>query len=242
MNRTLTFGKYKGKTLRDVFREDEKYFNWLVANEKVQPILCMDDALPFGKYKGRILSEVLTEDEGYGGFLYSKVTSYQIMNVNSDWIDVQSREDKVPTDGVYVLACRGDMHLYYSIFLLKAGDTFWDCDGLWEDCLAFHRVPDCSGDDLQLWCPKEKFPQEKQNDYKMGVGVDLKPDGTIENMMLYDFAPFRGSWIDFDEELPHSAFHSFYMYTETMHGMHWDNISDDGAKRTGNYATWIDGE
>lgn len=38
---TLTFGKYKGKTLKEIEEEDHKYINWLMDNTKDERILKM---------------------------------------------------------------------------------------------------------------------------------------------------------------------------------------------------------
>ena len=38
-NYTLTFGKYKGKTLKEIESEDHKYINWLMDNTKDERIL-----------------------------------------------------------------------------------------------------------------------------------------------------------------------------------------------------------
>lgn len=40
-NYTLTFGKYKGKTLKEIEQEDHKYINWLMDNTKDERILKM---------------------------------------------------------------------------------------------------------------------------------------------------------------------------------------------------------
>ena len=38
---TLTFGKYKGKTLKEIEKEDHKYINWIMDNTKDERILKM---------------------------------------------------------------------------------------------------------------------------------------------------------------------------------------------------------
>lgn len=38
-NYTLTFGKHKGKTLRELFRTEKKYLEWLYDNEKTDPVI-----------------------------------------------------------------------------------------------------------------------------------------------------------------------------------------------------------
>ena len=40
-NYTLTFGKYKGKTLKEIEEEDHKYINWLMYNTKDERMLKM---------------------------------------------------------------------------------------------------------------------------------------------------------------------------------------------------------
>ena len=35
----LTFGKYKGKTIKEIFKEDEKYINWIIQNTKDEYLL-----------------------------------------------------------------------------------------------------------------------------------------------------------------------------------------------------------
>lgn len=90
----LPFGKYKGKTLKEIYTEDPKYVYWLAgtdryfridfpsltgidlndetANEQVDaeinrvfPKTNIDDIISFGKYKGKTYKEIIHEDVQY---------------------------------------------------------------------------------------------------------------------------------------------------------------------------------
>lgn len=41
LNKVVTFGKYKGKTIQEIYRADEQYLYWLIreSNMKINPIL-----------------------------------------------------------------------------------------------------------------------------------------------------------------------------------------------------------
>lgn len=119
---------------------------------KSVPTIRERDIIPFGKYKGKVLLEVYAQDPDYVEWLIHNVTNYSI-DLYSGWKEILDVNDIVPEDGIYVIACRGDMHLIFEIYNLKKGDRFWDlyegenshCNG-WAivDCLAYHYIPEYS--------------------------------------------------------------------------------------------------
>ena len=93
----LEFGKYKGKTLREIVKEDWGWVEWAidqsehffcdiddVINERKATIkvLSPDDVLTFGKYKGKTLREIHKEDPNY--------LTWVSQNANDFVIDLRS--------------------------------------------------------------------------------------------------------------------------------------------------------
>lgn len=84
----LPFGKYKGKSLSDIYKEDYKYLHWLEANdgffkidfeelkrlypnvEKTPDVSISERVIDFGKYKGKSFGEI-KDDESYLKWLVS---------------------------------------------------------------------------------------------------------------------------------------------------------------------------
>ena len=77
---TLEFGKHKGKTLREVIKEDWSWVEWAIdqsehffcdiddvmkEREATIKVLSADDVLTFGKYKGKTLREIHSENSNY---------------------------------------------------------------------------------------------------------------------------------------------------------------------------------
>jgi uncharacterized protein (DUF3820 family) len=77
---TLEFGKHKGKTLREVIKEDWSWVEWAIdqsehffcdiddvmkEREATIKVLSADDVLTFGKYKGKTLREIHSESPNY---------------------------------------------------------------------------------------------------------------------------------------------------------------------------------
>lgn len=77
---TLEFGKHKGKTLREVIKEDWSWIEWAIdqsehffcdiddvmkEREATIKVLSADDVLTFGKYKGKTLREIHSENPYY---------------------------------------------------------------------------------------------------------------------------------------------------------------------------------
>lgn len=91
---TLSFGKYKGKTLADIYKEDPKYVFWLAESDRyfridftalmgidpkdketpakieaeinrVFPKTTIEDIVSFGKYKGWTYKDVYSKDPNY---------------------------------------------------------------------------------------------------------------------------------------------------------------------------------
>lgn len=77
---TLEFGKHKGKTLREVIKEDWSWVEWAIdqsehffcdindvmkEREATIKVLSADDVLTFGKYKGKTLREIHSENPSY---------------------------------------------------------------------------------------------------------------------------------------------------------------------------------
>lgn len=89
----ITFGKYKGKTIREVIDEDWQYIRWAVIDSqrlladvdkiveyhesKVKPIE-PNDIITFGKYKGRTLLEIFTEDPQYLRWLQTNNPDFKV--------------------------------------------------------------------------------------------------------------------------------------------------------------------
>ena len=90
----LPFGKYKGKSLKEIYSEDPKYVYWLAETDRyfriafpaltgidlneekakqaiekeinrVFPKTTIEDVITFGKYKGKTYKEVIHEDVQY---------------------------------------------------------------------------------------------------------------------------------------------------------------------------------
>lgn len=76
----LEFGKYQGKILRDVIKEDWGWVEWAIdqsehffcdiddvieERKSTIKVLSPDDILSFGKYKGKTLREIHQEDSNY---------------------------------------------------------------------------------------------------------------------------------------------------------------------------------
>ena len=77
---TINFGKYKGKTIREVIGIDWQYIKWatidsqnLLANvdqitkyhESIGRLLSPDSVISFGKYKGQTIAEIRQNDLQY---------------------------------------------------------------------------------------------------------------------------------------------------------------------------------
>ena len=77
---TLEFGKHKGKTLREVIKEDWSWVEWAIdqsehffcdiddvmkEREATIKVLSADDVLTFGKYKGKTLREIHSKNPNY---------------------------------------------------------------------------------------------------------------------------------------------------------------------------------
>ena len=77
---TIEFGKHKGKTLREVIKEDWSWVEWAIdqsehffcviddvmkEREATIKVLSTDDVLTFGKYKGKTLREIHSENPNY---------------------------------------------------------------------------------------------------------------------------------------------------------------------------------
>jgi uncharacterized protein (DUF3820 family) len=77
---TLEFGKHKGKTLREVIKEDWSWVEWAIdqsehffcdiddvmkEREATIKVLSADDVLTFGKYKGKTLREIHSKKPNY---------------------------------------------------------------------------------------------------------------------------------------------------------------------------------
>ena len=87
----LRFGKYKGKNIEDVIKEDYSYITWLLTNHEaakndedlhytVQILLKKDSLNPtfrfgVGKYKGLLVTEVAKKDKGYLHWAIDNMTS-----------------------------------------------------------------------------------------------------------------------------------------------------------------------
>lgn len=78
MTKKLEFGKYAGKTFKDVMEKDQFYCDWCLKNlEKsafsdylkqknfTLPPPTGEEKLNFGKHKGKSFKKVLEDDPGY---------------------------------------------------------------------------------------------------------------------------------------------------------------------------------
>lgn len=167
--------------------------------QKNEPLdLYMDDSLPFGKYKGKTLSEVMYEDQSYADWLDNNIDNYHFnWNTNKKWCEIMDKGDVAPVDGLYIIACRGDMHEVYEVYRLTKGDRFWsyyEGDNVhyngWAavDCVAY-----CCVDQFG-----EHFPQgdDQQETIKWKAGCLVFCDfideiGQLKQTLLFD-DPFNG--------------------------------------------------
>ena len=119
----LPFGKYKGKTLADIYAEDPKYVFWLADSDRyfridfaalagidpkdtnaqqrfeaeidrVFPQTTIDDVITFGKYKGKTYKEVYGQDPDYiMWFLRNNQTLDIDYKSFNDYIIAQNQND-----------------------------------------------------------------------------------------------------------------------------------------------------
>lgn len=90
----IEFGKYKGKTIKEIYSQDPKYIFWLMERDhyfrididlllnilpntsdraeiltaelnRIYPKLTPDDIIPYGKYKGMTFRRIYSEDPNY---------------------------------------------------------------------------------------------------------------------------------------------------------------------------------
>ena len=90
----IEFGKYKGKTIKEIYSQDPKYLFWLMEKDhffivdidqllgipensadreriivdeinRIFPRVSPDDVIPFGKYKGMTFREIIATDPSY---------------------------------------------------------------------------------------------------------------------------------------------------------------------------------
>ena len=100
----IGFGKYKGKTIREVIDTDWQYIKWAVFDSKrlladidkiveyhesIAKPLGPNDLMPFGKYKGRTILEVFTEDPQYLTWLQSNNREFRI-----DWDKLKKQPNR----------------------------------------------------------------------------------------------------------------------------------------------------
>ena len=99
----FTFGKYKGRTIREIVEFDWQYVKWAIVDSqrlladvdsileyhrtKIK-VLQPEDTLSFGKYKGRAVVDVYNEDSQYLRWLASQNPDFKI-----DWDKLPIKED-----------------------------------------------------------------------------------------------------------------------------------------------------
>lgn len=144
------------------------------------PIIKANGIIPFGKYKGQSLVDVYYGDPFYFQWMLDNVSNYQFdVGPYLGWKDILDKNDIVPKDGIYIIACRGDMHLIFEIYDLKKGDRFcnlYEGDNIhyngWVvvDCLAYHYIPEYNKSDI-YWVDEHKDPCVDEYGHEHNFGL-----------------------------------------------------------------------
>lgn len=89
----------------------------------------------------------------------------KILYADIKWMNVFPQNSSIPQDGLYIIACRGDMHIVYEVRQYeKSGDNIlghYSTDESNEyfsghDILAYHYIPFYNGHENKIWYPLNK--------------------------------------------------------------------------------------
>lgn len=84
----------------------------------------------------------------------------RIINIELLWNDISDREMEAPASGLFLIACRADMHLEFELMKYNKGDKFWDLylgsnrhynGWVCSEPEAFHFVPAFTHVDDKYW-------------------------------------------------------------------------------------------
>ena len=158
------------------------------------------------------------------------------------WCEILSDTAVAPYDGLYVFACRGDMHLVFEMYMLHEGERLWKYfenehihyDG-WVDVdpLAFHCIPIFSEENTKFWKAYENGPVKIGNvlpDSKILHVYALRTKTGEPAYSFVDDGVFSNLFCIPDMEISELkacdvvAEHIISRYTEEQHGEHWDLV------------------
>ena len=128
-------------------------------------------------------------DEAYKELTFK--ISY-IKRANIVWNNIPDKNTQVPESGIYLLACRGDMHLIYELYYYTKGSLFYERfikenehynNYAWIYPIAYHFIP--------LYSPEDKinWTQFSLQDNSLADGIyvfaykklDLSDGGCFDN-------------------------------------------------------------
>ena len=115
----------------------------------------------------------------------------RIIDADIDWVDVFPPEYRVKQDGLYLVACRSDVHLEYELRKYNKGEDiigfYKKEDGIesshyQDDILAYHYIPYFEEVDNKTWLP---IDQELEDDNTHFVIFAYRLIG--ETVLEYDY-------------------------------------------------------
>ena len=118
----------------------------------------------------------------------------RITDADIDWVDVFPPEFRVKQNGLYLVACRNDMHLEFELRKYNNGgdiiafyqyENGLDSSHYQDDILAYHYIPYFEEVDNKIWFPFDKeYKEIKKGLYTFAY--------TLEGQEVED------NWDDFD--------------------------------------------
>lgn len=98
----------------------------------------------------------------------------KIIYADVGWIEILGKDVYTKRDGLYLITCRGDMHLEFELRKYKKGirlqDHYQNEYGIesWYssiDVLAYHYIPFYTKENKREWIPIDELSEEKRNGY-----------------------------------------------------------------------------
>ena len=140
----------------------------------------------------------------------------KILDATIEWVDVFPPEYRVEQDGLYLVACRSDMHLEFDLRNYNKGDNLLDIytneNGLescysQENVLAYHYIPYYTEEDRK-WTRFEKNDEERKGGFYTFAYLLTGADLTQEEKE-YDWVDDYDNWVQMKD------FQSPYELTNT---------------------------
>ena len=79
----------------------------------------------------------------------------KILHADIKWINIFPQNSCIPQEGLYLIACRGDMQIDYEVIQYeKSGENILDRYS--TDVFAYHYIPFYNGHENEIWNPLNK--------------------------------------------------------------------------------------